>query len=438
MIKYGQSNITKAFGVYMKHRKLFITLIAIFSFFVCLGTFIMIWFWGDTYKDFGDFIQSAEIPGLDDDAVPQGIANYRSVIYDEAGKATSNYQDYLFVSAYMKDNKPSRIYVTGTKTGYIGYVTVKNEDGSDYNGHCGGIATSCVRKSTSGMLWITSDDTVFCAKRSSDEYGNIAEEIIAKAKLSKDSNAENTIAFTSSFNANCNASFCFYYDSDGNPDTFSASGDKLYVGEFYRKDNYETDPLHHVTTKNGTQNRAFVYEYTMNTSSKYGLSTLSANNIPEENRVPKIQYIYSIPDKIQGFARIKDTSASSATNSGKLVLSQSWGLPNSTLYCYDWIDIRSNYASYSSLVKRNVDGKEVASEFKYEGVKTTYGNDYYENPTVYFVDDSSLVRKYSVPSMSEGLCASGDRVFVLFESASYKYRTFVRQQLRNIYSFIPR
>lgn len=420
----------------MKHKKLFIALIAIFSVIVCLGTFVMIWFWGDNYDDFEDFTEGVEIPGLDENAVPQGIANYNTDIYDAEGKATSERQDYLFISAYMKEG-PSRIYVTGTRTGFIGYVTMKNEDGSDYSGHCGGIATSCVKGYTTGTLWITSDDTVFCAKRSSDNYGNIAEEVIAKAKLV---NGENVINFTASFKANCNASFCFYYDSDSDPTTFSTSNDKFYVGEFYRKGSHETVSTHHVTTKNGAENKAFLYEYSLSTVSEYGLSKLSSENIAEKYQVPKIQYIYSIPAKIQGMARLRDKSANSSSSAGKLVLSESWGLPNSTLHFYDWGKIRSNNsASYGSLVKTtDKDGNEVSAGFEYEGVQTTLGNRYFENPTVYFVDDSSLVREYSIPSMSEGLCATGDRVYVLFESASFKYKNFVRQQIRNIYSFIPR
>lgn len=424
----------------MKHKKLFIALIAIFSVIVCLGTFVMIWFWGDSYPDFEDFTEGVEIPGLDEGAVPQGIANYTTSVYDNEGQATADSQDYLFVSAYMKEG-PSRIYVTGSRTGYIGYVTIKNEDGSDYCGHCGGIATSCVKGYSNGVLWITSENTVYCAKRSSNDYANIAEEVITKALNSsaESDNSENVIQFTASFKANCNASFCFFYDSDADPTTFSTASDKFYVGEFYRKGSNETDGNHHVTTKNGTENKAFLYEYSLNSSSEYGLTKLSSSNIPEEYRVPKIQYIYSIPAKIQGMARLRDKSSTSSTSAGKLALSQSWGLPDSTIYLYDWGKIRSNSASYGSLVKTtDNEGKEVAAGFEYEGVQTNLGNRYFENPTVYFVDDSSLVREYSVPSMSEGLCASGDRVYLLFESASFKYKNFVRQQIRNIYSFIPR
>lgn len=425
----------------MKHKKLFITLIALFSFAVCLGTFIIIWFWGDQYADFSDFMESAPIPGLDEGAVPQGLCNYTTDQYDETGEKTGKLQEYYFISAYMKEGC-SRIYVTASKTGYVGYVILKNTDGSDFTGHCGGIATSSCMDYTSGTLWIASDGKVYCAKRSSDSYRNIAEEVIAKAKLyntpDEDGHAQNIISFKSSFEANCNADFCFYYDSDGDPTKYNSTNDKLYVGEFYRPKSSETDSRHHVTTKSGVQNKAFVYEYAIDGSNgKYGLKTLTNTNLSEDMRVPKIQYIFSVPEKIQGFARIHDSSSNS-TSKGKLVLSQSWGLSNSTIYLYDWEKIRSNSASYGSLIKNvDEDGNETAAGLEYKGVFTQNGAKFYENPTVYFVDESSLEREYSIPSMSEGLCANGNKVFVLFESASYKYRAFVRQQLDNLYYFIP-
>lgn len=411
----------------MKHKILAIVLCAIFSLAVCLSTFILIWFWGDTYKDFDEFTKGVEIPGLADGAVPQGITNYTAEYTEEGGDKLK--QEYMFISAYMKEG-PSRIYVTGSKTGYVGYVTLKTQDGGDYTGHCGGIATNCTQSNKNGSFWLTGESNVFVIRRTdsspSSDTRNIADIIIEKAKLT---DGTNTIQFSTSFAANCNASFCYYYD-DG---TTSTTSDRLYVGEFYRKGNYETDEGHHVETKDGKTQRAFVYEYSINNNSVYGLSLITNAGISEENRVPKINYIYSIPDKIQGFARVKDTAGSS----GKLVLSQSYGLANSRIYYYDWSKLytSSNRTLYTTLKETN---------FAYSGVY--YDKSGSQNAVqftdsslyVYFVDEASLVREYSIPSMSEGLCASGERINVLFESASYKYGKFVRQKLNNVYTFIPR
>ena len=42
---------------------------------------------------------------------------------------------------------------------------------------------------------------------------------------------------------------------------------------------------------------------------------------------------------------------------------------------------------------------------------------------------------YEIRSMSEGMGADGDRIYVLFESARIKYGAFVREKLEHIYSF---
>ena len=58
-----------------------------------------------------------------------------------------------------------------------------------------------------------------------------------------------------------------------------------------------------------------------------------------------------------------------------------------------------------------------------------------------------FINDYSVPSMSEGMCVptpatssngAVNRVFVLFESACKKYKYFVRQKVKSVYSFIPK
>ena len=428
----------------MKSRKLFITAIAVFSVIVFLAILVVLWYWGDSYRDFTDFNtvktlsgDTLKIPGLDEGAVPQGMANYTtSYKYtDITGNEKTMKQEYLFVSAYMKEG-PSRLYVTGTRTGYVGYVTLKNEDGTDYVGHAGGVATSCNNSDSNGnrttekdgTLWVVSDGTVYCAKASSSEYYNIAEEVIAKAGLTE---GDKSIQFTSSFKANNAASFCFFFD-DG---TASVANDKLYVGEFYhpKKDAYSTAKNHRVMTPEGEVNHAFVYEYTCNNSAnnKYGLTVISDTSVPADNRVPKIDKIISIPDKIQGFA---------ITQSKQLVLSESYGLPNSHLYYYNWSQITqvssSDRVYYNKLMLDTL-GKE--TNFEYEDVYKNTGVKYTDSTLyVYFADSTKVLRDYSIPSMSEGLCVNGDRVYVLFESGCYKYKAFVRQKITDIYYFTPR
>lgn len=399
----------------MKHKKLLITATALFTVIVALAVFLLIWFWGDSYPDFADFTESVEIPGLNEGAAPQGLANYSTTYSytDKNGNNKTGTQQYYFISAYMKEGA-TRIYVTGDKTGYVGYVTITDENGEPFYGHAGGIATN------GSTLWVTSDGIVYVAKRSDTAYTNIAREIIEKAQKNSELSNNGTdgdefaIQFTASFNANCGADFCFFYDTDAT--------DKLYVGEFYRKGNYETAQTHRLTTPEGDQNTAFVYEYNVNVSStnKYGLTVLSDTKLSEENKVPKIQYIYSITGLIQGLARTTD---------GALVLSQSYGLSPSHILYYDWDKVTSSSSTYKTVA---------GSNFNYEGIKTTTGAQYTANPTLRYVDSSSLIRDYTLPSMSEGLCVNGSSVYVLFESGCYKYNIAVRQITTNIYYFTPR
>ncbi len=398
----------------MKHKKLLISLTTVAAVVIFLFVFLMVWFFGDRYGDFNGFRQEFSIPGLDDGAVPQGMGNCSATYETENdGETTTATQQYYFISAYMVDGSPSRIYVTGADTGYVGYVTMLNTDGTDYKGHCGGIAANGV------CLWVTGENTVYVAKVSSSSYTNIAQEIIAKAAQGGQS-----VKFTASFNANCEASFCYYYDD---PSTTSVTNDRLYVGEFYRKGNYDTSLKHRVTTPNGYANTAFVYEYNVSSSSVYGLANISStysDAVDEKNDVPEIKKIISIPEKIQGFARANNM----------LVLSQSYGLSNSHLLCYDWSTLTGtdNREKYSTLAEEN---------FVYEGITRKSGAPFTVSSLyVYFADNNNgelFLNDYSIPCMSEGLCTSGSRVYVLFESAGKKYRAFVRERVKYVYSMIP-
>lgn len=449
----------------MKHKKLFISLTAVAAVIVFLGIFLLIWFVGDSYKDFKRFKQEFAIEGLDEGAVPQGMTTYYSTYPDgdENGvddKGNKLKQQYFLVSSYMKDNSPSRIYVSGEKTGYIGYVTMRNEDDSLHYGHVGGIATN------GAYLWVGYNDSVLVARASTEKgedgkalYENILREIINKAWVNKNGEAEETqsIKFTASFKANCNASFIGYFDDARYSDT---SYDRLYVGEFYRdgnNDNYKTSASHHLKTPNGYKNSAFMYEYNVDRTSAstnpYGLTRLDSANTNEKisDNVPKIQKIFSIPEKIQGvaFSGRKGSSTTSSDTDAMIVLSQSYGLANSHLLCFDWklINETANRVYY-----RTVSG---GNSFEYEGVYKTSASGKQTPYTdsglyVYYLDmndGNMFVNDYSIPSMSEAMCTvtkegstNADavrRIYVLFESGSKKYNMFTRESIKNVYSFEP-
>ena len=437
----------------MRHKKLFISLTAVLAVLVFLGIFFLMWFVGDTYRDFKKFKEEFAIEGLDDGAVPQGLGTYFAdyvIGYDDNGKEQTGRQQYFLMSAYMTDGSASRIYVTGQVTGYEGFVTLANEDGTPHTGHVGGIATNGAR------LWVGDGDNVRVA-RASEDYKtlNVLREIVNKAAKNKEAIEENgsnaeilSVQFTASFKANCKASYLYYYDDSRYSGT---TYDRLYVGEFYRKGNYETDKSHRIVTPKGYKNTAFMYEYNIdasNTENPYGLTRIdsSLKDTAISNNVPKIQKIYSLPEKIQGIAFSGRTSYSS--NDGTLVLSQSYGLSNSHLLCFSWSKVNetSNRVLYRQLA---------GYSFEYDDVYITKQGDSQQTPYtdnglyVYYVDKGNsemFVKDYSVPSMSEGMCVvtpygqhstAMTRIYVLFESGSKKYGMFTRERIKNVYSFIP-
>lgn len=444
-----------------KKYNILITVFAVvFAVIVFLSAFFTMWFWGDTYDDFSEFSEELEIPGLKDGATPQGMANFNYTVLKEDGSYDKIKQDYIFVSAYFK-NAPSRIYVTGKRTGYVGYVTVKNKDDSDYTGHAGGIATD------GNTFWMCSDGKMYCMRTASGSgYTNIIDEIIKKSR----DNGE--IKVTGEFNANCRADFLLYYaDPTGN-----YNNDRLYVGEFrndkteregeiiytyYR--NAETNAVINTNDEskyiwdkdklfekksNGDKgdeiaynkytSRSIMIEYHPYNSSPYGLYVTS---VAGQNSIPSVYSLYVIPDEIQG-AALSVIPASDEETEGKtdtekknmekrtLVLSQSYSLKNSNILTYDFKKIATS--SNNGLNYKYLTGKN----FEYVGVGT-YQYDY----TVYFVDGIYALKTYSVPSMSEGLCLvqgrRDNKVYVLFESGAKKYRMFTRQAIKSIYSFIP-
>ena len=429
----------------MKHKKGLIIFTTLFSVVVFLSIFLMMWFWSDSYEDFDEnyFREEVAIPGLDEGACPQGLATVNHTLYDNKGEivyvpdAEGNLteqkkkQEYYFVSAYFKD-KPSRIYVTGRTSGYLGYVSLYCGDEPFY-GHVGGIATNGT------VFWIGSESTVYCIKRTNADFENAADEII-QLSISKgvlDIKGEST----ASFEINGSASFVNYYRTSTSS---TVTNERLYVGEFYRAGNYETPENHHITLPDGSVNKAFMYEYNVSSSTEYGLTVISSND-KLNKQVPKVQKIYSIPERIQGVARV--SGSNEYTSGDVLILSQSYGLVNSEIMLYNFKTIESsgNYISYSTIDSKGFEYPDVT----YGGVRPYYDT----SVNVYYVYGNSnsknvgkdgntaypsFIRSYSIPSMSEGLAVSSDdRVNILFESSAKKYKNFVRQPLDKIYSFRP-
>ena len=73
----------------MKNKKLLISLTAVFSVFVVIAVFLMIWFWGDRYGDFRYLKNEFAIPDLKSGGSPQGLANYYNGEYEVKTEVTA-------------------------------------------------------------------------------------------------------------------------------------------------------------------------------------------------------------------------------------------------------------------------------------------------------------------------------------------------------------
>lgn len=127
-------------------------------------------------------------PGLNDGAIPQGIA------VDEQ-------KDIIYTSAYFS-NQASRIYITNSKSN-ARYVELYKSNNEIFKGHVGGIAYS------NGNLYLANDGYVY---------------IINENELNNDK-----VILNNKFKVNNSASF------------ISITGDYLYVGEFHNGKKYITD-----------------------------------------------------------------------------------------------------------------------------------------------------------------------------------------------------
>ena len=367
-----------------KHKKLIVTVAVILCVIFTLGVFLMVWYWGDEYPDFENFDEEFAIPALDEGFIPQGLGSYE----DDS-------ETYFFVSGYMNDGSASRIYVVkkdAASKSYetVGYVTVitgeeeeteeegdgeTDETDSDdetteesavkytyYEGHACGVATNGTR------VWLVGESKVYVLS-----YSAVIEAAAEEG---------GSVELAHSYDAYCNADFC-YYDDDDN---------YLYVGEFYREGNYETDESHHLTTSAGDENKALILRYSDSSSS------LTYTPTPRRG--------YSITGLVQGMAFFEDNDET------RLALSTSYGLSNSHILIYDFESAETS----SNRTSVTLDGMD----------SSIY---------VYYIDSDYLLEDYEIPSMSEGMCTVGNRVYVLFESASVKYRLFVRKRLTSVYSF---
>lgn len=252
-------------------------------------------------------------------------------------------KDLYILTGYGSDNTTLLYLVRGKE-----YTRVKlaDTDGGVLKGHAGGVTV------TGDRVYVTNSNTLM---------------LFSLEKLIQCGNDGTSAGIEHIYNVDNNSSFVF-------------SDEKyLYVGEFYREQNYKTEEHHHYTTPNGVENKAIVSRYALDES---GLLPQDGQQYPE--------FCISIPEFVQGFAE-KD---------GVIMLSRSYGLINSFLDYHN---------------KLGDDGKTITVKFK--------GNPDAEQKTVplYYLDGTTLARSLTLPSFSEDLAIVGDRVAVTNEASANKY-----------------
>lgn len=304
---------------------------------IFLGVYYL-WPWNKSFFDMAS--EEFAIPGLDTKFTPQGMS-----LIDGSDK--------FLICGYMTDNTPSRIYVIND--GKIEKYFTLTQSEEDYIGHAGGIV------SFGSTIWIVGDKHCY------------------RFALSDVNNVQNggKVTILDSFKTNNGADFVF------------TNNNFLWVGEFYKKDKYETDASHRLQTRSGEINSAVVFGYKIDESKGYGL--VSQAPLPDK--------ALSIRDLAQGIA---------VANDGRFVISTSYGLLDSNIYVYENVLIEEHHGTIA-IGMYNVD--------------------------LWYLDNNALVQTINVPSMSEEIVIKNDRVYVLFESGAKKYKIFNRKQLSHVYSF---
>ena len=311
-----------------------ITLLSLISLFIVV-VLVLASFEKQIYNNFYSRVEeSVLIPGLDTTFVPQGLE------YVEE-------QEVFLMSGYMNGGGASRIYVSSKDSSYK-YVELKHNN-ENFEGHVGGVSSS------GDNVYVASDDAVYILS-------------LADVLNASDGGAVNIL---SSVLVDLVPAFTTVYDG------------YLYVGEFYRKDKYDTDPAHHLTVNENEMNYALCYAYKLDAQG-------STDFVPE--------FIISIPNQVQGLC----------FSENKLFISTSWAISDSHLMIYE------NWKT---------------NPIKYESKDSTTEID------LYVLNDNLLTEDVHMPPMSEEVDYIDGKVYISFESAGKKYKSINVFRQENVLAF---
>lgn len=164
------------------------------------------------------------------------------------------------------------------------------------------------------------------------------------------------------------------------------SGGYLFVGEFYKLAKFKTDVSHHIKLSDKEINHSLVFGFKLKEGEKFGL----ASSVPEK--------AISIPDLVQGMV----------ISGKKIFVSRSYGVARSELLTYENVLLQKT------------------QNYVYFG----------ENQVPLFVLSSKNLQKTRyLPEMAEEIELFDGKLYVVFESASKKYKLFTRTRINYVFSF---
>ena len=204
-----------------------------------------------------------KIPGLGSDCVPQGLDYIPE-------------KETFLMCGYQSKEGASRVYLIDKK-GKSTFVELKNQDGTDYTGHTGGISHF------DQFVYITGENGL-------DVF--LLEDLLS---------GKESIQKVGEVPVFLDPAWCYIYE------------DYILAGSFYEPGSYETPGEQRITTPAGDQNTSLVTVFRLDATQPMGVDPIPMAAI-------------STPDRVQGFC---------VTDTGEVAISTSWALNSSYLHLYD-------------------------------------------------------------------------------------------------------
>ncbi|MBQ7337182.1 MAG: hypothetical protein IJW40_01875 [Clostridia bacterium] len=249
-------------------------------------------------------------------------------------------QDIFLCCGYMSDGTASRIYTVDKDYQSSAPITIKNADGSDHLGHAGGITA------------FPGTDHVYLA----------SDGCLHRLSLADILDGDGVVTIKEDLFVMLEPAYCTVYGND------------LYVGSYYYPEKYETPESERYVTPAGDQNYALLAIYPLD---------------PDTGKLltDKPDTLVSTCGMVQGMA---------FADADTMILSTSWGLSTSHLYCYDLTKLdpaQSGTYTFS-------DGSQIP---------------------IFFLDSTVCYADIIAPCMAEELVVRDGRVYIMNEAASNKY-----------------